>query len=352
MKQCADIEPTSRCISHLHHIGRPTDRQIKYAAESGEFKSILSIFYFTEADHAFCNDTNCDDYLPDTSDYVSISDVAGIEYRHLPSNISWSSVEAVDAFEAAVDELSKPILVHCDAALAATGVTLLYLAKRNEISCSDVFSRGLEIGFDYRGVREFVQTARSVVADSTTCPDVPTVSDPLAWKRFWEAKRLTDCVYISAQFQSDRVCNIQKDEFKVVANMRMGAFDPCGDAPSQEEVSLLNVNSSALRTYDNGGRQLTENLMNFRLDPTKPNSYISPDSTVNFESENTCEFGDAVGYNETLERLRLDESGIKYCHVPVGGCYRFDEDAVDSYYCLLKEVFEETCPLLFHCKSG
>ena len=246
--------------------------------------------------------------------------------------------------------MPKPILVHCVNAFYATGIALLYLAKRGEIQCSDVFTRGRAFGFEYQGIPEFTHTAFTLTK-SPSCS--PYLHKPrLPSKRYWMAKRLTDCVYIAGQIQVGDLCSIREDGFKTIANMRKGPVIPCGNRPSQEEVTLINIDSYKPKTYESGGRQLRKNLLKFRLDATKPNSYVSPTSTDNFESQNVCEFGDEIGYNETIERIALEKYEFEYYHVPVGGCYQYDEDALEGHYCVLKEMFEEKCPVLFHCRTG
>ena len=67
------------------------------------------------------------------------------------------------------------------------------------------------------------------------------------------------------------------------------------------------------------GRQEIASLERNRIDPSKPNSYISSTSPVNYESSNPLEYGDAIGYNETLERLDVEQYSdqMVYVHMPV-----------------------------------
>ena len=36
----------------------------------------------------------------------------------------------------------------------------------------------------------------------------------------------------------------------------------------------------------------------------------------------------------------------------VGGYFRYDEEALIGHYCVLKEMFEDHCPVLLHCRTG
>ena len=81
-----------------------------------------------------------------------------------------------------------------------------------------------------------------------------------------------------------------------------------------EEVTLLNVR-------DNTGpdRQVAANLESSRIDPSKPNSYISQNATRNYEMENRHEFGDNIGYSEALEQEEVGKFWpfINYIDLPI-----------------------------------
>ena len=90
--------------------------------------------------------------------------------------------------------------------------------------------------------------------------------------------------------------------------------------PSQEESILLNIKDRT-GTYNDTNypvRQIKENLEKNKIDPSLPNSYISTSSKVNYQQINTIQFGDDVGYNETVEQETFDKEGIEYYHMPIG----------------------------------
>ena len=105
----------------------------------------------------------------------------------------------------------------------------------------------------------------------------------------------------------------------MIVNSRKGVTSPPDNTASQEEVTLLNIRD-VTGTYTGSGRQSTQQLVTSRLDPSKPNRYISQTSTVNYESRNSLEFGDDIGYNETLERRKIVQTllAVEYIHLPVG----------------------------------
>ena len=86
------------------------------------------------------------------------------------------------------------------------------------------------------------------------------------------------------------------------------------------QVNLLNIKQGT-GTYAHDGkepRQWKSRLEETRIDPKRPNYFISPDSPVNYESKNYEEFGDEVGYQQTTEELVFKNSRLNYYHLPVG----------------------------------
>ena len=78
---------------------------------------------------------------------------------------------------------------------------------------------------------------------------------------------------------------------------------------------MLNVEDNT-GTYVGTGRQSTERLLATRIDPARRNEYISPHSTVNYERENSLEYGDDIGYNATLEKHDMESKNLTYCQTP------------------------------------
>lgn len=286
-------------------------------------------------------------------------------------------MEGVDAIEASLTVMPKPVLVHCFAGYASSGLTLLYLLKHGQLTCEDVFKRAQAIDYEYWNDAVFVELASQLSACPNCCKEFAQsftqMTESPTWANYWQAKRVSECVYVSGQIQRDHICEIKNGGFHTVANVRQGPKNLVTKQPSQEEVNLLNIQSAGMTTYENGGRQLRSNLLAMRLDHNKPDSYISDTAIDNFESRNECEFGDDIGYNETMERQYLVEEGIKYYHLPgllnrrvlgccyttdsefaviVGGHYKVDEAALIGHYCDLKELFEARCRVLVHCSTG
>lgn len=283
------------------------------------YSSILSIACFDMNGGPVCSGT-CDDFFPSTSEYLSLAHLAGIPYAHLPCHITWNSMDGLIAFETSLSAMPRPVLVHSYTGYASSGLILLYLLKTGRLTCENVFKRAKAIDCEYWNDPIFVQLASQLSVCLNCCREiarsfVQKTPSP-TWANYWQAKRLSGCVYIAGQIQRDHICEMTNGGFHTVANLRLGTRSLVANEPSQEEVTLLNVESHVLYTYQSGGRQLRPNLLDMRLDPRKPNSYVSNTSRDNFESKNVCEFGDEIGYNETIEHMFLVNEGINYHHLP------------------------------------
>ena len=128
-------------------------------------------------------------------------------------------------------------------------------------------------------------------------------------------------IYFCGQVQANHVPIFKSTGYNVFINVRKGVTS--ADEPSQEESILLNVKDGT-GTYNGTNypiRQIKENLEKNRINDSLPNSYISATSQVNYQQINTIQFGDDVGYNETIEREKFDKEGIEYQRMPIGKYY-------------------------------
>ena len=118
--------------------------------------------------------------------------------------------------------------------------------------------------------------------------------------------------YFAGQFHSTSLSVIREAGIKVILNVRTG-FAVKSRLMPIEEVTLLNIKDGT-GTYRQGGRQSKSRLLQTRIDPNKPNEYISKDSEVNYQSINPLEYGDNLGYSESLEKLDVMKNGMRYIH--------------------------------------
>lgn len=172
------------------------------------------------------------------------------------------------------------------------------------------------------GMEFTTQTSKSVVAEITGEPIVENPIKPNVipnnWLGYWFAHPVYKNWFTAGQIRRGHLKEIQDAGFKSVINMRQGITH--NGNLSQEAITLINIQENT-PTYDDNYkplRQLDTTLKTLVLDSTRDNAYISPTSTVNYESRNVGEYGDDVGFNEELESKDFKNSNLKYYHLPLG----------------------------------
>lgn len=300
--------------------GRLTERQMKYASEAG-FRSILSLFiYDTDEQVSFGGE-----YLPTTAEAWTITHSAGQQYVALIKHSDdWGSVETVQKFGKVIETLQRPVLLHCDRGYTITFVTLMYMANQTRYNSSfepKIYSENffritaaMGLDFTHDDLKQVVAniTGESVVLD----PPKPNCK-PSEWLDFWLAHPVFGNWYTAGQIRKCDVKVLEETRFRSVVNMRLGVTH--NNEPSQEEVTLLNV-KDGISSYGKGDRlprQHPQTLEANRLNKHVPLEYISQSSRVNYEKTNLDEFGDNIGYNETMEKEFFKHSTLKYYHIPI-----------------------------------
>ena len=303
--------------------GRLTETQVKYALESG-FMSIVSLWNETM-------EGNLGEEVLPTSD--GEKDIAtrlaqpGREYAVVVVNKEdWQEIETARKFGEIYSMVQKPILFHCDNAYKSTYVALLHFVNSSDSehdltrNSTWFYYKGSGLGFDFyddESIRKHVTDISGEVADPEMVakPDLAVVD---WYTKYWMLKPVYKEWYVSGQIQTNHIAMIDAMGFVNLINARRGVVITNSGAPSQEEVTLLNIRDRT-GTYTGAGRQTTPELMKNRpLWFGASNEYISPTSTVNYQSINHLQFGDEIGYNETLEQAALQGKQYTYLHTPVG----------------------------------
>ncbi|RUS90671.1 hypothetical protein EGW08_001571 [Elysia chlorotica] len=342
----------------LHVAGRLSERQIKYAAEAG-FKSILSLFPYPDDCPGDCGG----EYLPVTTEEKKMVESTGLQFVPLLEPLDeWSSVEAVEKFTSVISLMDKPALLHCDRGYTIVFVVLLYLANQTRydpnfeprIHTKEFYEISASMGLDFlsRIPVEVVSEITGEPAINLKDETVPRPDyDPEEWLDFWYAHPVYYNWFLAGQIYRSHLEPLKDFGYKTVINVRSGVLH--NSEPNQEEVNLLNIKSKT-GTYGNGlnpGRQFVERLEETRINPQLSTLYISPTSGVNYEQRNMHEFGDDVGYNETLERIAVEKSGLAYYHFPL-------HENLDDFYTYMAENRDKLLevgrkgPVLIHCDSG
>ncbi|MEN9231310.1 MAG: protein tyrosine phosphatase family protein [Thermostichus sp. DG02_5_bins_236] len=73
----------------------------------------------------------------------------GMEYIHIPVNPSSLSSELVAQIFEQIDQLAKPILMHCSLGLRSAGIALLRTGVKRGITVEEFLQRAEEMGLDF-----------------------------------------------------------------------------------------------------------------------------------------------------------------------------------------------------------
>lgn len=308
---------------YLYTAGRITDRQMKQAADVG-FKSIISHYTYDD------NMTIGEDvsYATDLARHVA-KNIAGLEYEVLFSSSKGDtplSESEIARLTDMIKQLDTPIIYHCDHSNASTFYALLHVLFQNKryssfqykMDALGFFETAANLGY------RFIEERHLQIVSNITKAPIPDIlhieyMDTPDWfmNHSWIVKPVYKNIYAAGQIQRNYI-PFMTGLFGPYFNLRRGAVSELTGEPIQEEVTLLNVNDRT-GTYTNEGRQLEKNLIKARIVSTRPNDYIHFGSTVNFEARNPLEFGDDIGYNETISRLYIENvTNFKYIHTPIG----------------------------------
>ncbi len=293
----------------IYTAGRLTETQVKYAMEVG-FNSIVALWRETQEDKIG------DEVLPTTSQEESIitniSEPTRIKQFALVTEdkTNWMTDATLKIFSNLTATLPKPILFHCSNSYQSSFLALIYLVNQGNLDIDGFYTKASALGFDYfkdPKLQPFIQSNygnTTIDGDKISHPDLAI---PDWYNKYWLLKPIYREWYSVGQVQSDHLSLIDTLGLVTYINTRKGVVIKDSDPPipSQEEVALLNGNNK-VGTYTGMGRQSTEELVKNRIWPDISNDYISSDSPVNYASRNYLQFGDDIGYNETLERIAIE----------------------------------------------
>ncbi|XP_060064660.1 uncharacterized protein LOC132545013 isoform X1 [Ylistrum balloti] len=339
----------------FHVAGRLSERQIKYAADGG-FKSIVSLYHYDEPSKIG------EEYLPTSDEAAKIAKLSGLEHRVVleSGNSDWASVQAVNKLSAIIPTVEKPVLLHCHRGYTISFVAMMHMANASKhdpsytpkVDIKHFYKMAATMGIDF--TMDFTQKTATEITGEAIPENLPTPNVvPKVWYDFWMAHPVYKNWFTAGQIRESHLEKLKMDGFIHVINMRMGAEDENGN-PSQEQVTLINVKDGT-PTYgdkDLGPRQIPDTLKNLVIDSGKKNTFVAMDSDVNFESRNSGEFGDEIGYNEGRERKILEMAGFQYHHMPVVSGGKFSPELFGKYKDKLLEIGRTGEPILVHCASA
>ena len=302
-----------RISSDLYTAGRLTERQIKYTADAG-FGTIVSLFTLND------NYMIGDDRVLSTNASRDVAErLGGLGYYVvLAPGEEMATVTTVNTFAALMSLAAKPVILHCVTAQSASLIALNFLSQTTGLSSRDIYSRGALLGYNFAAKPKYRRLIEAITGEPPMAnPPTPDATIPAWNKKYWLIKPVYKNWYLTGQIQSNQAGNLSSMGVDGIVNCRQRAISGRREVrwPSQEEVVLLNVKDNT-GTYEGTGRQSTERLLVTRIDPTKPNEYISPESTVNYQRENSLEYGDDVGYNAGQEKRDMESKTLTYHQTP------------------------------------
>lgn len=123
--------------------GQVTPEQLQQAASKG-FRSVLNLRLPSEQGTL--------------SDEAAQAQAAGLEYANTPISNATPSLDQVDEALAALDDLPRPVLVHCGAGLRAGAVALIAEAHAQNLPEPEFIERAkaLEL-LDQPHIKQFIQ---------------------------------------------------------------------------------------------------------------------------------------------------------------------------------------------------
>jgi uncharacterized protein (TIGR01244 family) len=128
------MENVKKINDELTVAGQITPEQLQQASQEG-FKSVFNLR--SQSEETFW------------SDEQQQAESLGLQYFHIPvAKIEELTEELTTEVLAKIDEIPKPALVHCAAALRAGAMALMYVATRQGMSPEQAFEQAERIGFD------------------------------------------------------------------------------------------------------------------------------------------------------------------------------------------------------------
>ncbi len=111
--------------------GQVTPEELKQASEAG-FKSVLNLRSSTEQG-----------VLNDEQQYAVNS---GLDYANIPLQPTSVDEELVNQALAEIEQLPKPILIHCGAGLRAGAIALIATSVKEDLTLEQLITKAEEIG--------------------------------------------------------------------------------------------------------------------------------------------------------------------------------------------------------------
>ncbi|ELU03696.1 hypothetical protein CAPTEDRAFT_195393 [Capitella teleta] len=260
-------------------------------------------------------------------------------------------IDSLERFTYLMRIRPQPVLFHCKYSDQSTFISLLYLLKNPLVNSTfqpvtnpeDVFSIGDNLGYFYRRP-ELIELVSRIANVSLGVAEQPAPDHPW-YQTMWCLRPVVPGIFISGQIRSNQIYLLE-GKIRSFINARRAATT--NGKSTQEEVTLLNIREGT-GTYAEGGRQTETRLRNTRLNVSQANDFIAEDSDVNYQRVNELEYGDHIGYNESIARSHITRNyAFEYLHTPVGSPYGYEMKLWEAH----NDVWlNAKMPVVFQCRT-
>ncbi len=124
---------TKKVSDDLSAAGQPTSEELKQAAQEG-FKSVLNL--------------RSPDEVGFLSDEQQQAQAAGLQYANIPLKPSEANQEQTELAIQEIENLPKPILIHCAAGARAGGIALIANAISEGLTYEEISQKAQELGLN------------------------------------------------------------------------------------------------------------------------------------------------------------------------------------------------------------
>lgn len=127
------MENAKKISDELSAAGQVTPEQLRQAEAAG-FKSVLNLR--SPAESGFL------------SDEQQQAEAAGLKYANVPLNPSEPNQELTQSAIQEIENLPKPVLVHCAAGARASGIALIAAAIKADLTYEQIVEKAQQLGLN------------------------------------------------------------------------------------------------------------------------------------------------------------------------------------------------------------
>lgn len=125
------MEDITKVSDELSVARQITPKQLQQVAQEG-FQSVLNLRFPDEAN--FLNNE------------AQLSEAAGLHYANIPLRPTQANQDLTDKAIQALEDLPKPVLIHCAAGARASGIALIVTATQENLTYEQVVEKARELG--------------------------------------------------------------------------------------------------------------------------------------------------------------------------------------------------------------